>query len=222
MVKRRTGYLLLATLAAVMLARLMLDDPAQRLEQMRAYEATQQASRPTRLFPTLRDPAQITGLEVLDVSAGWGILLVRDAGGLWYAPELAAIQRPIAAESVNQVAAENAAAAIVLLAATQQYPASADSLALYGLAPAPAYRVRFQAQGGAGGVYEGLFEIGDANPDHMAYYVYVHAQREADRHIFLIPRQTVDYLMAALTDPTLAAPALGDLPAETDTTPSVP
>ncbi len=222
MVKRGTGYLLLAALAAVMLARLMLDDPAERLEQMRVYEATQQASQPTRLFSTLRDPAQVTGLEVLDVSAGRGILLVRDADGLWYAPEIAAIQQPIAAESINQVTAENAAAAIVLLAATQQYPASADNLALYGLAPAPAYRVRFQAQDSAGGVYEGLLEIGDANPDHMAYYVYVQAQREADRHIFLIPRQTVDYLMAALTDPTLVAPALDDLPAGTETTPSVP
>ena len=222
MVKRRTGYLLLAILAAVMLARLMLDDPAARLEQMRVFGATQQASQPPRLFPSLRDPAQVTGLEVLDVSAGRGILLVRDAEGLWYAPEIAAIQQPIAAESVNQVVAENAAAAIVLLAATQQYPANAANLALYGLAPAPAYRVRFQARDSAGSVYEGLFEIGDANPDHMAYYVYVHAQREADRHIFLIPRQTVDYLMAALTDLILVAPVLDDLPAETETTPSVP
>ncbi|MCL4239301.1 MAG: hypothetical protein KJ047_13750 [Anaerolineae bacterium] len=222
MVKRRTGYLLLAALAAVMLVRLMLDDPAQRLEQMRVYEATQEASRPTRLFATLRDPAQVTGLEVLDVSAGRGILLVRDAGGLWYAPEIAALQQPVAAESINQITAENTAAALVLLAATQQYPYSTDNLALYGLAPAPAYRVRFRAQDSASGFYEGLLEIGDANPDHMAYYVYVHAQREADRHIFLIPRQTVDYLVAVLTDPALVAPALDDLPAGIGTTPSVP
>jgi hypothetical protein len=215
--RRQTGYLLLAALAVVMVARLMLDDPAARLEQMRAFSATQQASQPLRLFPSLVDPAQVSGLEVLDVSAGRGILLVRDAAGLWYAPEIAGVQEFVAAEMVSQVAAENAAATIVLLAATQQYPATDANRALYGLAPAPSYLVRFQAREGASHTYEGLLEIGDANPDHMAYYVYVHAQLEADRHVFLIPRQGVDYLLAVLADPTLDA-----LPAETGRAPTTP
>ncbi len=222
MMRRQTGYLLLLALAAVMLARLMLDDPAARLEEMRAFSATQQASQPLRLFPNLVAPAQISGLEVLDVSAGRGILLVRDAEGLWYAPEIVGVQHFIAAEAISQMTTENAAATIVLLAATQQYPATDTNLELFGLAPAPAYLVRFQARDGAGGTYEGLLEIGDANPDHMAYYVYVHAQVEADRRIFLIPRQGVDYLLAALNDPTPLAPALDASPAETGTAPSTP
>jgi len=214
-VSRRTGYLLLTALAVVMLARLMLDEPAT-LQDLKAAGHAQQAGQPFRLFPTLRDPAQIEGLEVLNVSARRGILLMRQEDGRWYAPEIAGIQAAVTADAINQVFAENAATAAMVLAAISQYPATEDDLARYGLAPTPAYRIRFRARDSAGHAYEALIDIGNTNPDNVAYYGYAHT--EADQHIYLIRKQTVDMILAVLDDPAFVAPVLDESPAETQAT----
>lgn len=212
MVSRRTGYLLLTALAAVMLVRLMLDDPAVRQQEISATATAQQASQPFRLFPILRDSAQIDGLEVLDVSARRGILLVRQADGLWYAPEIAGTQAAVTADTLNQVLIEYAAASATALTAIDRYKTTGDDLTHYGLAPLPVYRIRFRAHDDQGRTYEALLDIGNANPDNVAYYGY--AQTEAEPHIYLIRKQTVDMILAVLDDSVFVAPVLDESPAE--------
>ncbi len=213
MVSQRMGYALLLVLAVVMLMRLMLDDPAAQQQSLRATATALQESRAFRLFPSLRDPTQIDGLEVLDVSTGRGILLMRQPDGLWYAPEIAGAQQAVGADAIAQVAVENAAGAAMALAALDQYEATADNLTRYGLAPTPAYRIRFRVRDADGRAYEALIEIGNANPDNVAYYGYAHS--EGDQHIYLIRKQTVDMILAILDDPVLVAPVLDESPAET-------
>jgi len=222
MVNHRAGYMLLLVLSAVILLLLMLDDPAIRLERMRAYEATLQAQRPLRLFAQIPNPEHVDGIEVLDVTTGKGLLLMREPGGVWYAPEIQGIQQPIAAEAINQHLVENAAAAIMLLAAEQQYEATADSLLRFGLQPAPAYRIRFRAHDASGATYEGLVDVGDTNPDNVAYYVYAQALPEADQRVFLVRKQIVDNILAILFDPVLVAPAPYESPAANEATPFAP
>lgn len=212
MISQRTGYVLLAVLAVVMLVRLMLADPAAQLQTLRATATALQESRAFRLFPTLRSPAQLDGLEVLDVSTRKGILLMRQADGLWYAPEIAGVQAETAAGAINQITVENAAGAAMALAALDQYEVTAENLARFGLTPAPAYRIRFRARDGAGQAYEALIEIGNANPDNMAYYGYAHS--EAEQHIYLIRKQTVDMILDVLDDSVFLTPVLDESPAE--------
>ena len=139
---------------------------------------------------------------------------MRQQDGLWYAPEIAGVQQAVRADAISQIAVENAAGAAMALAAIDRYEATADNLARYGLAPTPAYRIRFRVHDRQGRTYEALIEIGNANPDNVAYYGYAH--NEGDQHIYLIRKQTVDMILAILDDPVFVAPVLDESPAETE------
>src|SRR3989304_2211985 len=99
MLKHRTGYLMLAGFAAVMVVLLMLDDPT--VQQVTSAQATQQSQPVIILFPELSNLAQIYGLEVQDAAAGKDILLMRDSEGLWYAPSLGESSGNITADQIN-------------------------------------------------------------------------------------------------------------------------
>jgi hypothetical protein len=186
-----------------MVGILMLDDPATRQAEMRAFEATLQALRELVLFPEVTDPSQIVGIEVLDVATGKGILVMRDTAGLWYAPDIADVQQGIAAQEVNQEIVENAAAAIRVLYASEWYDATAENMTRFGLQPAPAYRFRFRGHDAAQQTYEAVVDIGDANPDNVAYYVYVNVTSEQNQRIYLINKQIVDSVLNMLTETRL-------------------
>ncbi len=222
MLKRQVGYALLAGFAAVMVVMLMLDDPATRQAQMQTFGATQQALRALVLFPELTDPAQVDGLEVLDVTTGKGILVVRDESSLWYAPTIAGIQTPIAAEDIDQLLVENAATAIMLLAAQQTYDATPENLARFGLEPEPAYRFRFRMHDADGQTYETTIDIGDTNPENVAYYVYVDAASDNNRRVYLIRKQAVNYFLNMLNESLRVKPALDGSPMDSEATTPVP
>jgi hypothetical protein len=203
MLKRQISYMVLACFAAVMVGILMLDDPATRQAEMRAFEATLQALRELVLFPEVTDPSQIVGIEVQDVTTGKDILVMRDTAGLWYAPDIADVQQAIAAQEVNQEVVENAAAAIRVLYASEWYDATTGNMTLYGLQPTPAYRFRFRGHDAAQQTYEAVVDIGDANPDNVAYYVYVNVTSEQNQRIYLINKQIVDSVLNMLTETRL-------------------
>jgi len=205
-----------------MIVRLMLDDPAARQAQMQAFEATQQAQRPTVLFPQVTSSAQITGLEVLDVTAQKGILLMRDPQQMWYAPVIPGIQAGIPAEVLNQAVPEDAAAVIPYLATTQLFDATPDNLERFGLRPTPAYRFRFQGQDASGQTYQAVIEIGDANPDHVAYYVYVDAESMENQRVFLISTTLVDAILVMLSDSLQVGPTPDAAPMDNGTVTPVP
>jgi hypothetical protein len=200
MLKRQMSYMVLICFVAVMVGLLMLDDPAAKQTEMLAFGATLQAERPFVLFPEVTDPAQISGMEVLDVAAGKGILVMRDSAGLWYAPDIPDVQQRIAAQDVNQQVVENAALAIRMLYTPDWYDATTDNMTLFGLRPQPAYRFRFQGHDAANRTYEAIVDIGDANPDNVAYYVYVNGSSEQNQRIYLINKQIVDLVLNMLTE----------------------
>ena len=193
MLKRPVALSVLISLAAVMVVVLMLDDPAAKQQEMLDFRDAMAASKPVQLYPGVQSE-EITGLEVQDVTNLTGLLVMRNDSGLWYAPSIQDIQPATDAEELNQTVAEEAAIAITLLGAEQWYEATQHNLEVFGLSPAPSYRVRFRGQDAEGKIYESLLHIGDANPDNVAYYVYV--PETSDQRIFLVPRQLVDYLVA--------------------------
>lgn len=197
MVKRQAGYIVLAGFAAVLVAGLMLDDPAAQQAQLLNYEATRQAELESVLYPELSRPAQIIGIDVLDVTTGTGRLVMRDESGLWYAPNISGIQDEIAATGINQPLVNEAAASLVLMAAEQWFDATPANLELFGFRPEPAYRCRFRATDSTGRPFESLIEVGDANPDHVAYYVYVDSPER--QRIYLIRKSIVDLLLNMLS-----------------------
>jgi len=200
MFKRQFSYVLLIGFATVMVSLLMLDDTPARRVAVADYQATQQALRPIALFPELVDPAQIYGVEVLDVTTRTGILLMRNEQGLWYAPALSESEDELPAERINQPLIENAVDYIRLLGSQQLYEATSENLVLYGLQPEPDYRLRFVAQDTAGVSYAPvILEVGDTNPDHVAYYVWP----DGDQHIYLIPKPIVDPLLQMVTEAIL-------------------
>jgi hypothetical protein len=188
---------MLAGFAAVMVAVLMLDDPADKLARLSQANAMLQAERPLSLFPQVTASAQIEGLEVLDVTGATGLLLVRNEQFLWYAPAIPGGQDEIGAERINQGLAEQAAASLLLMATRQWYDATPSNFEVFGLKPDPRYRFRFWGRDAAGQTYESvILEIGDANPDHVAYYVWP----QGDQRIYLIGREVVDLLLNMLTE----------------------
>lgn len=221
MLKRQMSYVVLVCFVAVMVGLLMLDDPATKQADMLAFRATLQAERPFVLFPEVTDPAAIDGIEVLDVTTGRGILVMRDTAGVWYAPDIPGVQQGIAAQDINQPVVEDAALAIRLLATPDWYDATTDNLTLFGLKPQPAYRFRFQGHDTAGRTYEAIVDIGDANPDHVAYYVYVNVASEQNQRIYLINKQIVDLVLNMLTE-TRLTPASDELPADEGTATPLP
>ncbi len=222
MLKRQVSYGLLVGFAAVMVVRLMADDPVTRLAHMQDFSATQQALRSLVLFPELTDPAQVDGMEVLDVTTGKGILVVRDDSGLWYAPTIADIQPSIAAEEIDQTLVENAAAAIMLLAAQQTYDATPDTLERFGLQPEPVYKFRFRMRDATGQVAETTIDIGDTNPENVAYYVYVNMTSDENQRVYLVQKQAVDYLLTMLTESLRVEPALDGSPMDSEAATPVP
>jgi hypothetical protein len=221
MLKRQIGYVMLACFVAVMVGVLMLDDPATRQAEMLAFGATLQAERPLVLFPEVTDPAEIDGIEVLDVTTGKGILVMRDMAGAWYAPDIPDVQQGIAAQDVNQQVIESAAAAIKVLATPDWYDATTGNLALFGLQPEPAYRFRFRGHDAADRTYEAIVDIGAANPDNMAYYVYVNVTSGQNQRIYLINKQIVDIVLNMLTE-TRLTPTSDEPPANGGTATPVP
>ena len=222
MLKRQVGYVLLAGFAAMMVVMLMLDDPATRQAQMRIFSATLQAEQPLVLFPELLDPAQVDGIEVLDVTTGKGILVVRDERGLWYAPSIADVQASIAAEDVDQLLIEKAATAFMLFTADQTFEATSENRERFGLRPEPAYRFRFRMHDATGQTYETIIDIGDTNPENVAYYVYVDTVSANNQRVYLIRKQAVDYLLNMLNEPIQAQPALDESPMDSEVTTPVP
>ncbi|MBN2306032.1 MAG: DUF4340 domain-containing protein [Anaerolineae bacterium] len=220
--KRQLSYWLLAGFAAVMVIWLMLDDPETRQTQLLNLGATQQARRPVQLFPEVADPAHITGMEVLDVTGSTGILVMRDEQGMWYAPDIPGTQTRIEPDAINQSLVEDAATAITLLAAEQTYEATPENLQVFGLEPEPKYRFRFRMLDSDERVYEAALAIGDANPDNVAYYVYVPAAPEADQRVYLIPKQLVDFILNMLTDPIQIAPTPSSADNEADSEVATP
>lgn len=191
MIARNLRYGLLVGFAAVMVALLMVDEPQAQRVQL-----------PEPLFPELTAAAQINGLEVLDVTSGKGILLVRNDTGMWYAPAISGTQTALAAEKVNQVAVENAAAAVWLMDRRQSYANTLENRQKFGL-ESPQYLIRFQAHDVAGRSYAPvIIEIGNANPDNVAYYVLP----QGEANIYLIRKPIVDMLLNLLDSPTSLAP----------------
>jgi hypothetical protein len=205
------GYLVLVGFAAVMIVRLMANDPATHQALVEQVYATQQSQLPIALFPELIDhPEQIDRLEVLDVTTGTVILLMRNEQALWYVPQ------GLVAEEINQELVEYAAAFITLMGAQQWYDATSDNFVLFGLQPQPAYLVRFMAHDAAGKSYQPvILEIGDLNPDHVAYYVWP----EGDSRIYLIPNTIVDAVLSLVTQPLTQN---DESPAGTETSVPVP
>lgn len=197
----------------------MLDDPAKQQTRFVEAQATQHTNQALVLFPGLRDSGQIFGLEVLDVASGEDILLVRDDDGLWYAPAIVDGQSTIPAENVNQQAVEEAVWAIALMSGQQWYEANTANLELFGLVPDPSYRLRFVARDTAGVSYAPvILAIGDANPDHVAYYVWP----EQSERIFLVPRLAIDMLFNTLMDTILLTPTPEEMSGEENMTAPVP
>lgn len=220
MLKRQLSYVLLAGFAVVMVVMLMLDDPQTRQNQMLDYNATQQALRPVQLFPEATDPAQIMGIDVLDVTTGKGILVIRNTEGLWYAPVISGTQARLDPTEINQAIVEDAAAAITLLGAEQTYDATPENFRIFGLEPEPSYRFRYRMLDAAGLAYEATVNVGDANPDNVAYYVYVEVASVADQRIYLIPKQLVDFILDIQAETLRIAPTAS--PVESDVVTSVP
>ncbi|NLX09685.1 MAG: DUF4340 domain-containing protein [Chloroflexi bacterium] len=202
MLKQQVGYSLLVGLAAVLIALLMLDDPAEQQALFMQVRATQQNQQLIVIFPELRSSTQIYGIEVLDVATGQDVLLMRDDQGLWYAPEMPDGQAEIPALQIDQPFVESAVLAINLLAAEQQYEFEPDDRSSFGLEP-PAYRIRFVARDSAGVSYAPvILEVGDANPNDTAYYVWP----QGGTHLYLIPKPTIDSLLRMLSEPVQALP----------------
>ncbi len=200
MSRRWASYALLIAFGVIMIVRLMRDDPATREAERVAFTATQQALQAALLFPEVTSSTQVVGLEVLDVTTEKGILVMRTSEGAWYAPEITDIQTSIAAEEIDQYVVENAAAAISFLVAAQEFEATPDNLERFGISPQPAYRFRFRAQDAEGKLYEAVVDIGDANPDNVAYYVYVHAESQDNQRVFLIRKEIVNAILNMLSD----------------------
>jgi hypothetical protein len=218
MFKRWAGYVILMGFAAVMVVMLMVNDPAHKQAEVFNQRATQQASLPIQLFPVVRDPAQITGIEVLDVTTGKGILMVREDSGLWYVPEIPDIQTAVPADEVDQNLTEQAAQSLADMVANKKYSVNASGLGQYGLEPRSSYEIRFRATDGEQEI-EPVIEIGALNPDHVAYYGYVYFKSDetlptdTELTIYLIPISVVDPVLTMLPEtvpfaPTLTAPAL--------------
>lgn len=218
MLKRQIGYLIVVSFAALLVILLMLDDPTGRHADIEAHQATRAANRPVVLFPNIPAPAAVTGLEVLDVTQGHDILLVRNDTGLWYAPEVPDLnQAEVPAAEINQAVAENAAAAVLLLATQQWFEATPDRLTQFGLAPEPRYRFRFGATNSDGQLIEGRINIGHMNPDNVAYYMYIDSAESS--RIFLIDSQIVDLILNMLTGLFQPETTLNPTPLRTPPTP---
>jgi hypothetical protein len=219
MFKRQISMMVLAGFATVMVVILMLDDPASKQAEMLAFSATQQTLRENVLFSGVQ---QITGIEVLNGTTGKGILVMRDASGVWYAPAISGTQTEIPADQIDQTVAEQAAAKILLFNAEQRYDATSDNLTTFGLQPDPDYRIRFRGRDSAGQGVESVLDIGDTNPDRVAYYVYVNVESGQKQYIYLIDKQTVDIVLTMLTDSFLVTPALDALPTASEAATPVP
>jgi hypothetical protein len=202
MLKRRMSFSMLVGFAVIMVAALMLEDPTGKQNEMLAFRATREAQRPLQLFPDIQ-PEHIIGLEVLDVTASRGILVMRDERGLWYAPSIPGIQNAVAANLISQDLVEQAATAITYWGSEQWYEATALNLDSFGLSPAPRHRIRFRVRDASGRNYEATAEIGNANLDNVAYYVYIPATSDENQRIFLIPKQLVDFVLNMLSEPLL-------------------
>lgn len=202
---------MLVGFAAIMVVLLALDDPT-----------TQQAdsSEPVLvLFPELSSSAQIYGIEVQDVAAGKDVLLMRDDQGWWYASSLDASSDVIPAESINQTLIETAAHGIRLMATDQWYEATSENAVVFGLEPQPAYRIRFVARDTAGVSFAPVvLGVGDANPDHVAYYVWP----ETDQRIYLISSFLVDAVLQLATESIQVTPTLDEPPSSSEAATSVP
>ncbi len=200
MLKRSHGYALLMAVVAVMLLLLMLDDPEAHQRQLRDFQSTQQAVMARLLFPEVRRSAQVVGMDAVDVAAERGLLVMRSETGLWFAPEIADLQQARAPETLDQGALESAAAALSMLYADRELEAAPEELAQYGLQP-PRYRFRFRAQLASDPkqLLEATLEIGNLNPENVAYYMYISTAADENPHIYLIRRQTVDMLLSMLT-----------------------
>ncbi|GEM_PF-1072733 len=200
MLKRSYGYALLMGIVAAMLLVLMLDDPEGRQRAFRAFQETQQAIAARLLFPQIRQSAQVVGMEAVDVGAERGLLVVRNEAGLWYAPPIEDVQQERAPQSLDQSVLESAALALTRLWAERWLEVSPDGLAQYGLQP-PQYRFRFRARlaDDPKELLEATLEIGNLNPENVAYYMYISTAAEENLHVYLIRRQTVDMLLSMLT-----------------------
>ncbi|HEX3051447.1 MAG TPA: hypothetical protein VHP83_12380 [Aggregatilineaceae bacterium] len=188
MLKRQLGYIIVLSFAAVMLVLLMQDDPAARQE---AFQAVQQAQQSILLFPQAE---QIYGLNVRDVTSGEDILLLRNAQGLWYAPE---IEGELAA-TVTQ-AADLAASALSQMAALERFEADESNQEQFGFLTRRRYQVGFTVD--PQGEYGYRAWIGDTSPNNVAYYVWP----ETDQYIYLVPKSIVDPVLNML--PSLFVPA---------------
>lgn len=222
MFKRPMSYGVLASFAVVMVVILMLNDPARKQADLLTFRATQQALMERVLFPQFTSSAQINGIGVLDVTTEKGILVVRDSTGLWYAPAITNTQANIPADQVDQSTVEKAAAAILSFSAQQWFDATPENFKIFGLQPEPAYRLRFRASDAQNRVYESVLDVGDTNPNHVAYYVYVNVASGQNQRIYLIDKQTVDMVLTMLTGSIQATPTLDALPTASEAVTPVP
>lgn len=206
MLNRTLAYGLLAGFALVMVVLLMLDNPAAQQAQMEQYSATVEAQQRLVPFPELGPAAQMTGIEVLDEATGAGLLVMRDEQGRWYGPKIAGIQEPMQPAALDQLVIEDAAAALLVLTAERDFDASIADLEAFGLRPTPAYRVRFRAITVTGEQVEAIFEIGNANPDNMGYYMYVLGGTSGNGRIYLIEKPLMDIVLDMLTSAVQTTP----------------
>jgi hypothetical protein len=218
MAKHPISTLILIGFSIVMVALLMLDDPAQKQADMLAFGATQQAIAENLLFPAIEQSSQIIGIEVQDVTTGKGILVMRDEAGSWYAPAIAGGQEALAAGQIDQTLVEQAAGAFMLFWAEQYYEITPENLQLFGLEPKPRYRIRFRLHRADGKNYDAQLDVGNANLNDMAYYVYITAVSDQDRRIYLINKQTVDIVLTMLSELILAESAAEPAPTANETT----
>ena len=206
MPRRSAVYVLLAVFAGAMVLLLMLDDPTAAHSDQPGVVA---------LFPQLSRAEHIERIEVQDVTAGTGLLLVRDAAGVWYAARMAGSD-PVVPVLADQVAADAAAFRLARLTARQGFEATPENLVRYGIRPAPAYTLQFAGHDPTGRAFESVvFEVGHANPDQVAYYVW---PRDADQ-VYLL---TIDFLLGLLPGFDQAAQTPPAEPAVVTETPPVP
>lgn len=180
-----------------MVLLLMLDDPTTKLALFLQANETGLDQAPVVLFQEIEGPAQIYGLDIQDATQSRRLFVLRDDTGQWKVSQVAGIPELETGSTPNQQPVELAAYAVGLMAATEWYDATPETLALYGLEPEPGYRIGLAARDTAGVTFlPVILEVGDSNPDLTAHYIWP----QGDSRIYLIPDEILEPVLSLVTD----------------------
>ncbi|WP_162910006.1 hypothetical protein [Aggregatilinea lenta] len=180
-----------------MVLLLMLDDPTTKLALFLQANETGLDQAPVVLFQEIKNPAQIYGLDVQDVTQSRRLFLLRDDTTEWTVSQAAGLDGLAAESAISQQPVELAAYAVGLMTATEWYDATPDALTIYGLAPQPSYRIGLAARDTAGVTFlPVILEVGDSNPDLTAHYIWP----QGDSRIYLIPDEILEPVLSLVTN----------------------